>query len=150
MRLRYVNWGSKERQHRASLPSTQGDENDLSYLEHRNIRMAAPVNRIGAQYNGHRTVNYMKGKHKFEELRFESYHDYEKEQQGDFRFWMWFHANWYETVIMTKTHPTTEMKSMDWGQLNELMSRWLLRQWTHVKTCTCMTSCPSTVTGMRR
>ena len=37
-----------------------------------------------------------------------------KEWQGDFRFWMWFHADWYESVIMTKTHPTTEMKSIDW------------------------------------
>ena len=33
---------------------------------------------------------------------------------------MWFRADWYETVIMTKTHPTIEMKSMDWGHLNEL------------------------------
>ena len=63
----------------ASLPSTQGDENDLSYLEHRIIRMVAPVNRTGTQYNGHRTVNYMKGKHKFEELMFQNYHGYEKE-----------------------------------------------------------------------
>ena len=51
----------------------------------------------------------MKGKHKFENLRFDNYHRYDKEKQGDFRFWMWFHADWYETVIMTKTHPTTEM-----------------------------------------
>ena len=51
-------------------PGTQGDETDLSYLEHHNIRMSKPVNRTGAQYNGHMTVNYMKGKHKFEELRF--------------------------------------------------------------------------------
>ena len=61
---------ARPRMKRASLPGTQGDANDLSYLEHRIIRMAAPVNRTGAQYNGHRTVNYMKGKHKFEELRF--------------------------------------------------------------------------------
>ena len=61
---------ARPRMKRASLPSTQGDANDLSYLEHRIIRMAAPVNRTGVQYNGHRTVNYMKGKHKFEELRF--------------------------------------------------------------------------------
>ena len=53
-------------------------------------------------------------------MRFQNYNRYDKEQQGDFRFWIWFHANWYETVIMTKTHPTTEMKSMDWGHLNEL------------------------------
>jgi hypothetical protein len=82
--------------------------------------MSKPMNRTGAQYNGHRTVNYMKGKHKFEEMRFQNYHRYDKEQQRDFRFWMWFHADWHETVIMTKTHPTTEMKSMDWGHLNEL------------------------------
>ena len=27
---------------------------------------------------------------------------------------MWFHTDWYET------HPTTEMKSMDWNHLIEL------------------------------
>ena len=59
---------ARPRMKRASLPGGQGDENDLCYLEHRIIRMSKPVNRTGAQYNGHRTVNYMKGKHKFEEL----------------------------------------------------------------------------------
>ena len=53
-------------------------------------------------------------------MRFQNYNRYDKEQQGDFRFWMWFHADWYEMVIMTKTHPTTEMKSMDWNHLIEL------------------------------
>ena len=36
------------------------------------------------------------------------------------RFWLWFQADWYESVIMTKTHPTTEMKSIDWQHLDEL------------------------------
>jgi hypothetical protein len=60
----------RPRMKRASLPGTQGDETDLSYVEHHIIRMSKPINRTGAQYNGHRTINYMKGKHKFEELRF--------------------------------------------------------------------------------
>ena len=71
---------ARPRMKRASFPGAQGDENDLSYLENRIIRMAAPMNRTRAQYNDHRTVNYMKGKHKFENLRFDNYHGYEKEQ----------------------------------------------------------------------
>ena len=108
------------RMKRATVPGAQMDDDDLHYLEHWIIRMPAPINRTGAQYNGHRTVNYMKGKNQFENLRFENYHGFEKEQKGDFRFWMWFHSDWYESVIMTKTHPTTEMKSINWSHLDEL------------------------------
>ena len=36
------------------------------------------------------------------------------------RFWLWFQADCYETVIMTKTHPTTEMKSINWTHLDDL------------------------------
>jgi len=69
----------KPRMKRATVPGAQMDDDDLHYLEHRIIRMSAPINRTGAQYNGHRTVNYCKGKHKFENLRFESYHRFDKE-----------------------------------------------------------------------
>ena len=110
----------RPRMKRVTVPGAQMDDDDLHYLENRIIRMSASVNRTRAQYNGHRTVNYMKGKHQFENLRFENYHGFEKEQQGDFRFWMWFHSDWYESVIMTKTHPTTEMKSINWTHLDEL------------------------------
>ena len=123
-----------------SVPGTQGEENDLSYLEHRIIRMAPPVNRTPAQFNGHRTFNYCKGKHKFENLRFDNYHKYDKEQQGDFRFWMWFHADWFETVIMTKAHPTIEMESMDWTHLIELDLLVVAQPSVLVTTCTCRRS----------
>jgi len=33
---------------------------------------------------------------------------------------MWFYADWYETVIITKTHPTTEMKSINWTHLEDI------------------------------
>ena len=112
---------SRLRMKRASAPRTHGDEDDsLDYLEHRIFRLTAPIHQVVAQYNGHRTVNYIKGKHKFENLRFEDYGGYDKEQLGDFCFWMWFHADWYENVIMPKSNPTTEMKSNNWTYLDDL------------------------------
>jgi hypothetical protein len=33
---------------------------------------------------------------------------------------MWFHVDWYEIVIITKTHPTTEMKSINWTHLEDI------------------------------
>jgi hypothetical protein len=42
-----------------------------------------------------------------------------KEQQGDVRSWMNFHADWYASVILCKSHPTTEMKSINWDYLFE-------------------------------
>ena len=65
-------------------------------------------------------MNYMKGKHNFYNLRYDHPRDYPKEMLGNERFWLWFQADWYESVIMTKTHPTTEMKSIDWQHLDEL------------------------------
>ena len=53
----------RSRMKRATVPGAQMGDDDLHYLEHQVIRMSAPVNRTGAQYNGHRMVNYMKGKH---------------------------------------------------------------------------------------
>ena len=39
---------ARTRMKRASVPGAHGDDNDLSYLEHRIIRMAQPMNRTGA------------------------------------------------------------------------------------------------------
>ena len=44
----------RPRMKRASVPGAHEDDNDLSYLEHRIIRMSKPVNRTRAQYNGHK------------------------------------------------------------------------------------------------
>ena len=62
----------------------------------------------------------MKRKHNFYNLRYENPGEYHNEMHDDVRFWLWFHADWYETVIMTKTNPTTEMKSINWTHLEDL------------------------------
>ena len=62
----------------------------------------------------------MKRKHNFYNLRYDYPTSYDKEKQGNIHFWMWFHAKWYETVIIDKTHPTTKMKSINWTHLDEL------------------------------
>lgn len=33
------------------------------------------------------------------------------------RFWLRFHADWYKSVILSKSRPTMAMKSMDWDYL---------------------------------
>ena len=62
----------------------------------------------------------MKGKPNFYNLMYEDPRGYPKEMQGDERFWLWFQADWYESVIMTKSRPITEMKSIDWQHLENL------------------------------
>lgn len=42
--------------------------------------------------------------------------------RGDTRFWLPFQADWYESVIMSMKHPTTEMKYVDWDYLRRLAS----------------------------
>ena len=37
--------------------------------------------------------------------------------RGDQRFWLPFQADWYESVIMSMSHPTTEMRYIDWHHL---------------------------------
>jgi hypothetical protein len=50
-------------------------------------------------------------------LNYDNLAEYTKEQQGDVRFWMNFHADSYDSVILRKSHPTTEMKSINWDHL---------------------------------
>ena len=96
--------GSRPRMKRAS--GNHGDDggDSLAYLEHMILCTQKPTRRTPPSYNGHRTVNYMKGKHNFYTLRYEDPSEYPKEMQGNVRFWTWFQADWYETVILTKTH----------------------------------------------
>ena len=79
----------------ASTPGSQGDDEgeSLSYLEQMIIRMQAPTRRTSIHHLGHRTVNYMKGKHNFYNLRYDDPGLYPKEMQGDLRFWLWFQAD---------------------------------------------------------
>jgi hypothetical protein len=65
-------------------------------------------------------VDYKKGKHDIYALRYDDPSEYAKEQQGDVRFWMNFHADWYASVILCKSHPTTAMKSINWEYLFEI------------------------------
>ena len=51
--------------------------------------------------------------------------DPRKEQRsfyGDGSFWFSHQADWYESVIMSYKHVTTEMKWIDWGYLRRLAS----------------------------
>lgn len=41
---------------------------------------------------------------------------------GDQRFWLPFQADWYESVIMSKANPTTEMRYINWHHLRSLAS----------------------------
>ena len=109
--------GSRARMKRASAPSSQDDDEEeisLDFLEHMVLRISRPHRTTPSDYNGHRMKNYTKGKHNFYNLRYENPRRYAKEMTGDQRFWLWFQADWYESVIMTKTKPVTEMKSIDW------------------------------------
>jgi hypothetical protein len=65
-------------------------------------------------------VDYTKGKHDLYAKRYDNPSRYDKEQQGDVRFWMNFHADWYDSVILRKSNPTTEMKSIDWDYLGDI------------------------------
>ena len=44
----------------------------------------------------------------------------ERSFRGDSRFWFPHQADWYESVIMTKKHVTTEMKWIDWNYFKGL------------------------------
>lgn len=43
-----------------------------------------------------------------------------QEFNEDVLFWNNFHVDWYESVILTKTHPTTEMKSINWDTIMDI------------------------------
>ena len=68
-------------------------------------------------------VNYKRGGNFVENLR---YSDDPREEQrsfhGDIRFWFPHQGDWYESVIMSYKHVTTEMKWIDWGYLKKLAS----------------------------
>ena len=108
--------GSRARMKRASAPGPQGDDEgeSLQYLEQMMLRITRPTRLTHPSYNAHSMKNYNKGKHNLYDLRYDNLSDYPKEMHGDQRFWLWFQADWYESVIMTKTKPVTEMKSIDW------------------------------------
>ena len=109
--------GSRARVKRASAPSSHDDDEEeisLEFLEHMVIRISTPHRATPFGYNGHRMKNYTKGNHDFYKLRYDNPRRYAKEMTGDQRFWLWFQADWYESVITTKTKPVTEMKSIDW------------------------------------
>jgi hypothetical protein len=92
----------------------------LEYLERIILRMKPPVRETHPQYNGPRPVDYTKGKHNLYALRYDDPSGYGKEQQGDVRFWLNFHADWYASMILCKSHRTTEMKSINWDYLFEI------------------------------
>jgi hypothetical protein len=81
-------------------------------------------------------------------LRYDDPSEYAKEQQGDVRFWMNFHADWYASVILCKSHPTTKMKSINWDYLFEIDLP-VVREVEDAYRISPQ-SCPSTVIGMRR
>jgi hypothetical protein len=77
----------------------------LEYLERIIIRMQPPIRQTAPQYNGTHQVDYTKGKHDLYAKRYEDPSSFAKKQQGDVRFWMNFHADWYASVILCKSHP---------------------------------------------
>ena len=68
-------------------------------------------------------INYKKGGNSVDHLRYsEDSTIVERSFRGDPRFWFPHQADWYESVIMTKKHVTTEIKWIDWNYLKELAS----------------------------
>ena len=103
-----------------SHPRVEPDADiDLSYLENVMATIAQPTR--------HRhdppMVNYKMGGNFVEHLRYsEDPSEVERSFHGDSRFWFPHQADWYESVIMTKKHVTTEMKWIDWNYLKGLAS----------------------------
>jgi hypothetical protein len=114
--------GARPRIKRTSALSTHmADKGEsLEYLERIIIRMQPPIRQTAPQYNGTRQVDYTKGKHDLYVRRYEDPSSFAKGQQGDICFWMNFHADWYASMILCKSHPTTEMKSINWDYLFEI------------------------------
>ena len=82
------------------------------------LRMKKPTRRERPGFTPTHPVDYMKGRH---DVRVLTYDDPSKyEFFGDVRFWLRFHADWYESVILCKSHPSTEMKSINWLFFNEV------------------------------
>ena len=68
-------------------------------------------------------VNYKRGGNSVDHLRYsKDPAEVEHSFRGDSRFWFPHQADWYESVIMTTKHVTTEMKWIDWNYLKGLAS----------------------------
>jgi hypothetical protein len=85
----------------------------IEYLERIILWMQPPIRQTTPQYNRTRLVDYTKGKNDLYALKYDDPSEYGKEQQGDICFWMNFHANWYASVVLCKSHHTTKMKSIN-------------------------------------
>jgi hypothetical protein len=92
----------------------------LEYLERIIIRMEAPIRQTDPLYNGIHPVDCTKGKHDLYAKRYDDPSRYNKEQQGDVHFLLNFYVDWYDSVILCKSHPTTEMKSINWDYLGNV------------------------------
>ena len=94
-------------------------EIDISHLE----RVMATVQRPTRHRLDPPMVNYKKGGSSVEHLRYsEDPAEVERIFRGDSRFWFPHQADWYESVIITMNHITTEMKWIDWNYLKRLAS----------------------------
>ena len=94
-------------------------EIDISHLE----RVIAIVQRPIRHRLDPPMVNYKKGGSSVEHLRYsEDPAEVERSFRGDSRFWFPHQADWYESVIITMKHITTEMKWIDWNYLKGLAS----------------------------
>ena len=92
---------------------------DLSYLEN----IMATITRPTRDRRDPSMINYKKGGNSVAHLRYsEDPTIVERSFRGDPRFWFPHQADWYESVIMTKKHVTTEMKWIDWNYLKGLAS----------------------------
>jgi hypothetical protein len=95
----------------------------LEYLERIILRMQPAIRAAGMHYNGVRPVDYTKGKRDIYAEWCDNPAEYIQEQQGDVHFWINFHADWYDSVILSKSHPTIEMKSINWDYLLNMICR---------------------------
>jgi hypothetical protein len=53
-------------------------------------------------------------------LRYDDPAQYMKEGDLDSRFWLRLNVGWYESVILSKTNVTVDMKSIHWNYLRPL------------------------------
>jgi hypothetical protein len=65
-------------------------------------------------------VDYTKGTHNVYKERYTDPALFQKEFDSDIRFWLHFHADWYESVILSKGNLTIDMKSIHWENLRSL------------------------------
>jgi hypothetical protein len=103
-----------------SRPTDEYDDDiDLSYLE----TMVVSIMRPTRGPHDPSMVNYKRGGNSISTLRYsEDPRHVERSFFGDVRFWFPHQGDWYESVIMTKKHVTTEMRWIDWDHLKRLSS----------------------------